>query len=140
MAKFSNKSNRQLDTCHPLLQKLFREVVKTDDCTVVEGHRARRRQNQLYQQGKSKIKWPKGKHNIMPSMAADVAPYFKKIEIPWDDLDAFYAFAVKVKAKAKQLGIKIRWGGDWDGDGDFTDQTFNDLPHWELLDIEKKEI
>ena len=24
----------------------------------------------------------------------------------------------------------LKWGGDWDNDGDFDDQTFNDYPHW----------
>jgi peptidoglycan L-alanyl-D-glutamate endopeptidase CwlK len=27
----------------------------------------------------------------------------------------------------------IRWGGDWDGDQDFRDQTFDDLAHFELI-------
>lgn len=139
MARFSSKSNRQLDTCHPLLQELFRAVVKEDDCAVIEGHRARRRQNQLFQQGRSRLKWPDGKHNVMPSKAVDVAPYLEKVGIPWKNRAAFYDFAEKVKAKAKELGIKVRWGGDWDGDGDFTDQTFHDLPHWELLSTEREE-
>jgi peptidoglycan L-alanyl-D-glutamate endopeptidase CwlK len=33
---------------------------------------------------------------------------------------------------AMELGLGIRWGGNWDGDNDRTDQTFNDLCHWEL--------
>jgi len=136
MPRFSSRSNSQLDTCHPLLQKLFREVVKDDDCAVVEGHRNRRRQNLLYQQGKSKLKWPCGKHNVMPSMAVDVAPWVGG-EIPWGDRHQFYYFAGKVKARAAHMGIKVRWGGDWDGDGDVSDQAFNDLAHWELLSTEK---
>lgn len=140
MPYFSNKSDMKLDTCHPLLQELFRAVVKKDDCAVIEGHRTRRRQNELYRQGKSKVKWPDGKHNVMPSMAADVAPWLKKKGIPWDESKQFYFFAGKVKAKALALGIQVRWGGDWDGDGDVTDQQFNDLPHWELVSTEKKEV
>ena len=34
---------------------------------------------------------------------------------------------------AKFMNVSLRWGGDWDGDGDRTDQTFNDLMHWELI-------
>ncbi|MBU0971016.1 MAG: M15 family peptidase [Proteobacteria bacterium] len=139
MAQFSNKSNLQLDTCHPLLQELFREVVKEYDCAIIEGHRARRRQNQLFQQGKSKVQWPEGKHNIMPSMAVDVGPWIKDKGIPWDEPNQFYTFSGFVLGKASQLGIQVRWGGDWDGDKDVSDQQFNDLAHWELLSSEKKE-
>ena len=35
-------------------------------------------------------------------------------------------------SNADELDISIRWGGDWNGDGTLTDQTFNDLPHFEL--------
>ena len=33
---------------------------------------------------------------------------------------------------ANRLGLKVRWGGDWDGDFEFKDQNFHDLPHFEL--------
>ena len=35
---------------------------------------------------------------------------------------------------ASQMGIKIRWGGDWDRDTDLSDNRFNDLPHFELME------
>jgi peptidoglycan LD-endopeptidase CwlK len=138
MPKFSLKSEDRLNTCHPLLQELFREVIKTDDCAVIEGHRNRRRQNQLFAEGKSKLQWPDGKHNTMPSLAVDVAPWFPGGKgIPWNEPKNFYFFAGKVKAKARELGISIRWGGDWDGDGDVTNQSFHDLPHFELRSTER---
>jgi len=142
MPKFSNNSDLRLDTCHPLLQELFREIIKTEDCAIVEGHRARRRQNQLYRMvlQKSKVKWPDSKHNVMPSMAVDAGPWLEKKGIPWGDSKQFYYFAGKVKAKAVEMGIQVRWGGDWDGDGDVTDQNFNDLAHWELLSTQKMEV
>ena len=28
---------------------------------------------------------------------------------------------------------KIRWGGNWDGDGQFSDQTLFDFGHFELI-------
>lgn len=34
---------------------------------------------------------------------------------------------------ASTTGVKIRWGGDWDGDWIHTDQSFHDLPHFELV-------
>lgn len=33
---------------------------------------------------------------------------------------------------AKNLGIGMVWGGDWDGDGDKSDQKLYDPAHWEL--------
>ncbi len=39
-------------------------------------------------------------------------------------------------AAAHDLGIELRWGGDWDRDAEFDDQTFNDLPHFELYDYD----
>jgi hypothetical protein len=33
---------------------------------------------------------------------------------------------------AEETGVDIRWGGDWDGDRSLEDQTFHDLPHFEV--------
>lgn len=132
MPSFSDTSDRRLDTCHPDIQKLFREVIKDDDCSVLEGHRNRTRQNRLFNTGKSKVMWPDSGHNSMPSEAVDAAPYVKGKGVVWDLRQCSY-FAGKVMAKARQMGIRLRWGGDWDGDGDVNDQTFNDLVHFELI-------
>ena len=58
----------------------------------------------------------------------DVAPY----QIDWQDKDRFYYFAGIVKGVALKLNIPIRWGGDWDSDTQVKDQTFFDLPHFEI--------
>jgi hypothetical protein len=62
-------------------------------------------------------------------MAVDVAPY----PIDWEDTKRFYHFAGFVQATAKQLNIPIIWGGDWNNNNNFKDQTFNDLVHFELI-------
>jgi hypothetical protein len=38
---------------------------------------------------------------------------------------------------ASSMGIKIRWGGDWNGDWKVKDNHFDDLPHFELIVINK---
>lgn len=43
----------------------------------------------------------------------------------------FYYLAGLLKGIAFVKGIPWRSGCDWDGDGDFTDQSFDDLPHHE---------
>jgi len=71
MPSFSQKSLGKLDTCDIKLQRLFKEVIKITDCTIIEGHRTRERQAILFNDGKSKVRT--GKHNESPSQAVDVA-------------------------------------------------------------------
>jgi len=120
MARFSKKSKEKLETCHVDLQRLFNEVVKTHDCTIIEGHRGKEAQNKAFKEGFSKVKWPNGNHNKLPSLAVDVMPY----PIDWKDLDRIKKFATFVMAKAESMGIKVTWGGNW--------KTLVDMPHWEL--------
>lgn len=129
MPKFSAASESRLSTCHYKLQDLFNEVVKKYDCSVIEGYRSSERQEELYRQGKSKVQAGDSKHNFSPSLAVDVAPY----PIDWEDKNKFYHFVGYVRGVASQMGIEIRCGADWDGDFDLKDQTFFDLPHFELI-------
>ena len=133
MPKFSDKSLRILEECHSDIQKLFKEVIKHYDCTVLCGHRSKEEQNELYRSGKSKLQYPNSKHNSSPSMAIDVVP----CPIDWNDFNRFYHFMGYVTGVADQLNIKIRCGGDWDMDNSFKDQSFHDLPHFELIGAEK---
>jgi peptidoglycan L-alanyl-D-glutamate endopeptidase CwlK len=128
MPQFSKTSQEKLSTCHKDLQKLFNEVVKNYNCAIIEGYRSEADQLKAFNEGKSKIKTD-GKHNKNPSLAIDAAPY----PVDWNDKIRFYHFIGYVKATADHLGIKIRCGGDWDGDNDLKDQTFFDLPHFELV-------
>jgi peptidoglycan L-alanyl-D-glutamate endopeptidase CwlK len=137
MPSYSKKSADRLFTCDQQIQTLFNAVIIHRDCSILEGHRGQIDQDNFFALGKSKVKWPKGKHNKRPSEAIDATPY----PIPpnwgadhWKDMVIFYEFAAIVRYEAKRLGIKIRWGGDWDGDGDYKDQTFDDLVHFELVD------
>ena len=132
MAKFGKASLSKLEFVHPDLIRLFSEVVKDFDCKIIEGWRSVARQRQLFTAGKTRIDGVKklGKHNYMPSLAVDVTPY----PIDWNNYKRHREFAAFVMEKAKELGVRVRWGGDWDGDGDTTDQTFNDLVHFELIE------
>lgn len=132
MLKFSKSSKQKLATCHPKLQILFNDIIKHRDCTVVDGHRTRVRQDRYFAEKKSKVKYPNSKHNSMPSNAVDVAPYVKR-RISWD-VHQCYHFAGYVLAWAELLGINIIWGGDWDADHDINNQSFNDLTHFQLVE------
>lgn len=133
MPKFGKKSEERLATCHVDLQRLFNEVIKHYDCTVLCGHRGKDEQDEAVRTGVSKLAWPNSKHNSLPSKAIDVVPF----PIDWNDMTRFYHFGGFVLAVAKQLGIKIRWGGDWNGDLKFRDEKFKDLPHFELVEDDK---
>ena len=130
MPGFSEKSLGKLATCHPLLQRVFYEVVLNFDCTVLEGHRNEVRQNQMVDEGKSQVLWPNGKHNTVPSCAVDVTPY----PIVWDDRERQTLFAGYVLATAKAMSVELRWGGDWDRDTEVRDNSFDDLVHFEIVE------
>jgi peptidoglycan L-alanyl-D-glutamate endopeptidase CwlK len=129
MPRYSQRSKDRLATCHNHLQVLFNEVIKHFDCTILEGTRDKEAQDKYFKEGKTKVKYPNSKHNRFPSLAVDVAPY----PVDWRNTARFYYFAGFVKGIAMQMGIKIRWGGDWDGDTEVRDQSFNDLPHFEVI-------
>jgi peptidoglycan L-alanyl-D-glutamate endopeptidase CwlK len=131
MPRFGSSSKKNLSEAHPDLVRLFEEVIKHYDCSVIEGHRPQSEQDAAYHSGKSKVQWPNSKHNSTPSMALDVVPY----PIDWNDTKRFYYFGGFVKGVAAKLGLDIRWGGDWDSDNDFKDQSFHDLPHFELRSV-----
>lgn len=130
MPAFGKASQEKLATCDPRLQKVFNEVIKYFDCTVIEGHRGEAAQNKAFAEGKSKLKYPQSKHNKTPSLAADVLPY----PIDWNDTNRMRYFAGFVVGIAATMGIKLRWGGDWNQNTELKDNSFNDLPHFELVD------
>ena len=128
MPKFGRKSRERLSTCENNLQKVFNEVIKHVDCSVLEGHRSKDRQNKLYEEEKTKVKYPDGRHNRQPSSAVDVTPY----PVDWKDRERQTLFAGFVIGVASQMGINLRWGGDWDQDFQVVDNRFDDFPHFEL--------
>lgn len=136
MPKFGNTSFSRLSTCHLDLQTLFYEVVRSYDCTVLEGHRNEADQNAAFERGDSKLKWPDGKHNSQPSMAVDVAPY----PLPsWGSSNEFIYFAGYVMGIAQRLfdegkmTHRVRYGGDWNQNHRISDDGFKDYVHFELV-------
>ena len=140
MAKFGKTSRARLETCDGRLQLLFERVVEKYDCTIVYGHRGKKEQNDAFKLGKSKLKYPSSKHNSVPSQAIDVSPWVElenvpgKYGIPWGDLERFRHFSGYVLGMAHAMGLNIRWGGDWDQDMDYKNNSFNDLVHFELVE------
>ena len=130
MAKFGSKSKQKLATSDKKLQKVFNEVIKYVDCSVLEGHRDERRQERLFSEGKTKVHYPMGRHNTKPSRAVDVTPY----PVDWVDRERQTLFAGMVIGLAIRMGFNIRWGGDWNRNFKVNDNKFDDFPHFELVD------
>jgi peptidoglycan L-alanyl-D-glutamate endopeptidase CwlK len=131
MPKFSQRSLEKLNSCHPDLVKLFNEVIKHVDCTIIEGVRTQETQIEYYRTGKSKTL--NSKHLMQPdgfSHAVDAMI----CKIDWNDNIRNAMFTSFVRATAIQMGIKIRSGIDWDSDWQIKDHSFHDYPHFELID------
>ena len=128
MPRYSKRSKKRLATCDERLQDVFNEVIKHVDCSILEAHRSKERQNKLYDEGRTKVRYPDGRHNFNPSRAVDVTPY----PVDWEDRERQTLFAGFVLGTARSMGINLRWGGDWDQDFQVTDNRFDDFPHFEI--------
>lgn len=147
MYSFGKRSRSRLDTCHPDMILIMEEVIKIYDFSVLEGLRTLEQQQEYYETGRSKLDGinKKSKHQddgSGKSRAIDIMP-FKKGSNAFSgkekDNRRFYYLAGLVKGTAERLleegkiSHKIRWGGDWDSDDIYSDQNFDDLPHFELI-------
>jgi hypothetical protein len=134
MPTFSEVSRRRLAECDPRIQAVVNEVIKHFDCVVLCGHRGKADQDAAVASGNSKTPWPRSKHNALPSLAADVAPFDRPSRpVDWDDRERLTFFAGFVLAVARMQGVPLRWGGDWNQDTRVADNSFDDLAHFELV-------
>lgn len=151
MPRFGRRSQEHLKTIDPKLQSVLYEVIRYMDFTILCGRRGRAAQEEARATGKSKVGWPNSAHNCpfhqddtpkeewpeddeMLSRAVDIAPWSSQApHIDWDDPKPFALLAGRILQEAATQGVSVRWGGDWDSDGETRDNRFNDLPHFELV-------
>ena len=136
MFKYGKASQKRLDTCDATMQLVLNKALAKGimDITIVQGHRGKEEQNEYYYADpqKSRVKWPDGKHNRVPSDAIDAAPFING-KISWNNLHCCVLAGI-ILATGEELGVKIRWGGNWDMDSEpITDQDFQDLVHYERV-------
>lgn len=143
MFKFSNSSLEKLSTCHEDIVLILNRLIRVYDFSIIEGTRSKETQMKYFAEGKSKLDGVKSlsKHQSYPSMAVDIMPWadgtnaFSGKEL---DNRRFYMMMGMVKAIALQLKQEglithdVRFGLDWNSNNLFEDQTFHDLPHFEL--------
>jgi len=135
MFKWGKKSNRNRETLSPDLRTIADKVLSYNlmDCMIDCSYRNDSEQDRLYAIHRSKVKWPKSKHNQLPSLAMDLVPIING-KASWNKLHCCF-LAGLVQATAKELEVKLRWGGNWDMDHEpITDQDFQDLAHFEEVD------
>lgn len=120
MYRFSLVSAHRLETCHEDIIRVFYEVIRVMDCSVLYGFRNEHDQNMVFDRGFSQLMWDKSTHNKVPSEGVDCIPY----PVDYENLYAFHKLAGIVLGVAHEIGIDIQWGGDW--------KTFKDLGHYQL--------
>ncbi len=138
MNKWGANSILQRSTSDPRLNAIGDVVLQIKDHSVVKGHRGEVEQNEAFNAvpQRSKLPWPKGKHNDYPSKAQDVQAY----PFPPPDKDGgdsaqreeqLYLLGL-YKGVAEMMDIPLRTGSDWDRDGQILDNGFDDLFHVEI--------
>jgi len=132
--KFGKASQERLDTVDPLLEEIMSYALSI---SVVDfgiprngGKRTAAEQNELFCNKASKCDGVNILSKHQSGLAVDVVAYVNRGYTYAKEY--YYMIYQAVMFAAKKFGVTIRWGGDWDGDLDLKDQSFNDLCHFEL--------
>ena len=146
----SARSLANLEGVEPRLAAVVLIAMKVVDCSVIWGVRSAEQQAEIYAKGRDangeivnpdevvtyrdgaeKMSAHQRKPGELYGRAVDLLPH----PSGWDDPEMFCVLAGAVFAAAHLLGVAkwVRWGRDWDGDGDLADQTFNDYAHFEWI-------
>ena len=149
MYSFGERSRRELATCKKELRSVMELAIKRSavDFGITQGERTVEEQKRFFLQGASKIDpdrytpqelVKKAKHIVNEfepkSRAVDIYIFVKgRKDLAFDERYVIYVAGV-IESCARELGVPMRWGGNWDMDGEIiTDQRFQDLVHFELL-------
>jgi peptidoglycan L-alanyl-D-glutamate endopeptidase CwlK len=136
----STASERRLSEVDPRLAAIVRDAALRLPAglrfIVVEGKRTKERQAQLYAQGRTApgpvVTWTmESKH--LTGEAVDLAPLAADGSIDWKNTKAFDAVARAMREAATVLEYRIRWGADWNQNGDPREKGETDSPHFELV-------
>lgn len=131
MPVFGEKSLAKLEGVDPRLVEVAKLAITLtkQDFSVIYGLRSQAEQDALYAQGRTKpgkiVTWVRhSKHTEGKAIDTMAFP------ASWDG-HLYLAIRDAMFTAAKELGVKLRWGGDWDGDG-VTERGETDLGHFEL--------
>jgi len=135
---FGKRSKEKLKQLHPDLRHVLELAIQVIDFSIIEAWRSKEAQNKAFEQGRSKLRWPKSKHNTKNNkpgevLAVDIVPYPGGWATTDENIKKFYFLMGIIKGIAGIEGIKVRFGIDWNSNNVFSDQSFHDLPHIELV-------
>lgn len=137
---FSPKSLENLTGVHPRLVRTVHDVMDLQimDFSVINGLRTREVQREYVRRGVSTTMH--SKHLMQPdgySHAVDLYPYPINMGLVnsgnWVELSRFGVLAGLMISCGKRNGVTVRWGLDWDRDGQTLDHSFSDAPHFEIV-------
>ena len=128
--RWSYSSLIKLEQLDIRLRQIVNKVRDKRDISIITGHRGEDEQALMVKLGRSQVAWPDSKHNKLPSFAVDVQPYPYVEDTLREDLSYIAGLFI---AYADIEDVHIRWGGDWDKDGETADNKFDDLFHFELI-------
>lgn len=157
MAQFSQRSLNNMKGLHPYLVMLLNYAIQYFDFVVTSGVRTDDEQAALYAKGRTKpgniVTHIDGKERRSSHQkdlqtgcghAVDIYPYpvrnvsemseEAQMKERWRYVALAYFLKGLWKALKETGGLdgELRWGGDWDSDNEFSDQSFDDLVHFEL--------
>jgi peptidoglycan L-alanyl-D-glutamate endopeptidase CwlK len=145
--KLSNRSLNTLKGVHPdLIAVVKRAITITEEDFLVGcGVRTLAKQREYVLSGASKTM--NSRHLVVNGYSHAVDLWlWKDGKVSWDtsNADSFYEVShdddyenyqeigTSMIQAARELRIPLRWGADWDGDGQHTDHSFIDWVHFEL--------
>lgn len=154
---FSKASKSRISTCHPLLVSTINKTLKISPwdlgIPMYGGARTEQEQHGLYIDGKSQIDGIKhiGKHQVGGKANRDLSeaidffiypnPYSTNLKDKaryytlWGIFYAIFQEESRIWEIKHKEKWEISWGVDWDRDGDFKDQSFEDIYHLEISKI-----
>ena len=131
MNSFGRGSRKHLRTVDARLQRIAHRALRITDHSITCGHRTREAQDAAFEAGNSKIQWPDGKHNRLPSVAMDVQVW-PRPEKEEDLIDEQLYLLGVYKGVGQEQGIPIRTGADFNRNGRVSDNEWKDLFHVEI--------
>lgn len=134
----SARSRGNLRGVHPDLVRVVERAIEItgQDFMVLEGVRTPERQAELYAQGRTRpgpiVTWTLDSRHFAKAdgygHAVDLVPW----PVDWSTPAKFDAIAAAMFEAARELGVGLRWGADWDEDGNPRERGESDSPHFEL--------
>lgn len=135
-------SLRRLEMSCPIVKEVAHAVDKRQPIRVLQVVRYKEEHDKLLEQGYTKIPYEETLHNPNHPINTEAkgVTAFDIVPLPftaddWKIHDKFYVLHGVIKSVCLELDVGMVWGGDWNGDGVFSNdpsQKFFDLPHYQF--------